>query len=63
MATTVEIQVEGALVATTMVLNPRTFKTGSVGYFGTGKVETGNPDERYQATISLVRIGSKPAAK
>jgi hypothetical protein len=62
MAAFAEITVpESAIGSTSIVLHPRTFKSGSVGYFATSKVETGSPDVRYQATITLVRIGSRPA--
>lgn len=36
----------------------KAFKTGSRGYFGTGKVQIG--EKRYQVQIQLVEIGSKP---
>ncbi len=45
-------QVVGVLVAT-----EKTFKTGSRGYFGNGKIEIGGM--RYQAQLQLVAIGSK----
>jgi len=38
-------------------LKAKTFKTGSVGFFATGKVEIAG--ERYQAQVQLVKIGSK----
>jgi len=38
----------------------RTFKTGSVGYWAGGKVTLNG--KRYQVSISIVEIGSKPAA-
>jgi hypothetical protein len=64
MAAYVEVHLdESAIGPTTLLLNPRVFKSGSNGYFCTGKVETGNPDVRFQATITLVRIGSRPAGQ
>jgi hypothetical protein len=41
----------------TMKLEPRQFKTGSVGYFFSGKVKIGG--ERFQVTSSFTLIGSK----
>jgi len=46
-------QVTGILMATT-----KTFKTGSKGYFGMGKIQMG--EKRYQVQVQLVEIGSKP---
>ena len=34
------------------------FKTGSRGFFGSGKIQIG--EKRYQAQVQLVEIGSKP---
>lgn len=40
------------------ILDKKDFKTGSRGYYGTGKmVATG---KRYQISIQVVEIGSKP---
>jgi hypothetical protein len=36
----------------------KTFKTGSRGYFGMGKIQIG--EKRYQVQVQLVEIGSKP---
>jgi len=36
----------------------KVFKTGSRGYFGTGKIQIG--EKRYQAQVQLVEISSKP---
>ena len=45
-----------------MLLNPKTFSTGSQGYFGTGKLSPGDEAEKgYQGQVQLVRIGSKEA--
>ena len=47
-----------------MLLNPKTFSTGSQGYFGTGKLSLGDEaDKGYQGQVQLIRIGSKEAAK
>jgi hypothetical protein len=40
-----------------LVLNPKTFKTGSEGYYGTTKLELAGV--RYQAQMQLVAIHSK----
>ena len=48
----------GALVAA-----PKTFSTGSDGYYATGKVVDPATGATYQASMTLVRVGSKPAAK
>lgn len=40
-------------------MTPTTFKTGSDGFRGQGKVVEG--DARYQVQITAVRIGSKPS--
>lgn len=45
-------QVVGVLDA-----EPKQFKTGSKGYFGTGKVSIDG--KRYQAQLQLVEVGSK----
>jgi len=40
---------------------PRNFNTGSVGYFGMGKIfNPENPMARYQFNMNLTVIGSKP---
>ena len=43
------------------ILNKKDFKTGSKGYYGTGKMVAGG--KRYQISIQVVEIGSKPKAK
>ncbi len=40
-----------------LVLNEKTFATGSTGYHGQGKVEIGG--KRYQMQAQMVAIGSK----
>jgi hypothetical protein len=44
-----------------MTVPPKDFKTGSKGFFASGKVEI--EGKRYQAQIQLVEIGSKTAGK
>jgi len=41
-----------------IVANSKNFKTGSTGYYGSGKL-TGKDGKRYQANVQLVEIGSK----
>ena len=48
------IQINGAV--TTVQLKNKQFKTGSAGYHGFGKIETG--DGRYQINVLAVKIGS-----
>jgi hypothetical protein len=43
-----------------MTVAPKTFKTGSRGYYANGKLELDG--KRYQLQIQLVEIGSKTAA-
>jgi hypothetical protein len=40
-------------------MTPTTFKTGSDGFRGQGKVIEG--EARYQVQVTAVRIGSKPS--
>ena len=40
------------------IVDKKDFKTGSKGYYGTGKMVAGG--KRYQVSIQLVEIGSKP---
>jgi hypothetical protein len=41
-----------------IVAEVKDFKTGSRGFFGTGKIVIN--DKRYQTQVQLVEIGSKP---
>ena len=47
--------------AATIQLKPTTFKSGSDGFRGQGKVVEG--EDRYQVQVIATRIGSKPEAK
>jgi hypothetical protein len=40
------------------ILDKKDFKTGSRGYYGTGKMVAGG--KKYQISIQVVEIGSKP---
>lgn len=42
-----------------IVANPKDFKTGSKGFYGSGKV-TSKSGKRYQVNCQIVEIGSKP---
>jgi hypothetical protein len=55
----VKFIVDGQEVGT-LVLSPKKFSTGSVGYFASGRVSLGDDAEKgYQAQVQLVKIGSK----
>ncbi|HLN88677.1 MAG TPA: hypothetical protein VK253_01280 [Candidatus Binatia bacterium] len=43
------------------ILDKKDFRTGSKGYYGTGKMVAGG--KRYQISIQVVEIGSKPKEK
>ena len=49
-----------AKAAATIQLKPTTFKSGSDGFRGQGKVVEG--EDRYQVQVIATRIGSKPEA-
>lgn len=57
---TVEIKQDGQVVGM-MIAEEKTFKTGSRGFYGNGKVAIG--EKRYQVQVQLVEIGSKPKAE
>ncbi|PWH12384.1 MAG: hypothetical protein DDG60_13415 [Anaerolineae bacterium] len=57
---TVEIKKDGQVVGLLMA-EEKTFKTGSRGFYGNGKVAIG--EKRYQVQVQLVEIGSKPKAE
>jgi len=40
------------------IIDKKDFKTGSRGYYGTGKMVAGG--KKYQVSINVVEIGSKP---
>ncbi len=47
-----------------VALPPKQFSTGSVGFFGTGKLSFGDDAEKgYQVQVQAIKIGSKPADK
>lgn len=51
---------DGNVIGAIMV-HPKTFSTGSRGYYGQDKVEIDG--KRYQVSVQMVEIGSKNAAK
>ncbi len=57
---TVEIKQDGQVVGM-MMAEEKTFKTGSRGFYGNGKIAIG--EKRYQVQVQLVEIGSKPKAE
>ncbi|HZY40956.1 MAG TPA: hypothetical protein VFF59_03050 [Anaerolineae bacterium] len=55
----IELKTDAGQLIGLMTVPPKDFKTGSKGFFASGKVEI--EGKRYQAQIQLVEIGSKPA--
>jgi hypothetical protein len=53
----VELKSDAGQLIGLMTVPPKDFKTGSKGFFASGKVEI--EGKRYQAQIQLVEIGSK----
>ena len=57
---TIEIKASGETWGIVHAM-PRDFTTGSVGYFGNGKISNPeNPMARYQFNMNITLIGSKP---
>ena len=56
----VEMKIDSGQLIGLMTVPPKDFKTGSNGYFTSGKVEI--EGKRYQFQVQLVEIGSKKAA-
>ncbi len=56
-----KITVEVAGGVATITAEPRTFRSGSRGFFGVAKVRAGD-GRRFQVIVNVVEIGSKPAA-
>ena len=54
-----EIKSADGAVLGMLTLPPKDFKTGSKGYYASGKIEI--EGKRYQVQIQLVEIGSKKA--
>lgn len=54
----IEIKDNNGKVVGMMIVNPKTFSTGSTGFFGSTKLEI--EGERYQVQFQAVKIGSKP---
>jgi hypothetical protein len=56
MKTTINVTIDG----NQLVANAKQFSTGSVGFGANGKVVIDG--ERYQVSLNIVKIGSKPVA-
>lgn len=54
-----KITIEVAGGSAVLLAEPRTFKTGSRGFYGQGKVQ-GTDGRRFQVSINIMEIGSKP---
>ena len=54
----VELKGTDGKIVGVLTAQPKEFKTGSRGFFATGKVQI--EGKKYQAQIQLVEIGSKP---
>ena len=59
-AATMALQVDGG-PETPAVLKARVFSTGSTGFSGNLKVD-GSDGRRYQVSVNVILIGSKPQA-
>jgi hypothetical protein len=57
----VELKSDAGQLIGLMTVPPKDFKTGSKGYFTSGKVEVDG--KRYQVQVQLVEIGSKKSDK
>ena len=57
----VELKTDAGQLISLMTVPPKDFKTGSKGFFASGKFEI--EGKRYQAQIQLVEIGSKTSTK
>ena len=57
----VELKTDSGQLVGLMTVPPKDFKTGSKGYFTSGKVEV--EGKRYQVQVQMVEIGSKAAPK
>ena len=60
MSETARIIVEVAGGTVVLSAEPRVFRTGSRGFFASGKVR-GTDGRRFQVIVNVVEIGSKPA--
>ena len=57
----VELKTDTGNLIGLMTVPPKDFKTGSKGFFTSGKVEVDG--KRYQVQVQMVEIGSKTAGK
>ena len=58
---TVEIRTLSGESVGVLVLKPKTFASGKVGYFAQGKIELDG--KRYQSQCQMVEIAAKPKAE
>lgn len=54
-----KITIEVAGGVSTIVAEPKEFKTGSRGFYGQGKVQAAD-GRRFQVNVNIVEIGTKP---
>ena len=57
----VTVQDDRGQTAGVLEASPKQFKTGSRGFYGSGKINDNG--KRYQASVMLVEIHSKPPPK
>jgi hypothetical protein len=58
-----EIRDGNGKIWSTVALDGKNFSTGSVGFYGSGKVvNPENPEAKYQIGFNLTLVGSKPGA-
>jgi hypothetical protein len=58
-ALTIEIKTSSGEVWGTLVAGAKEFKTGSVGFYASGKVTNPRSGARYQVGMNIILIGSK----
>lgn len=59
---TIEIKTTDGKVWGTLTAGAKEFKTGSVGFYGNGKVTNPKSGARYQLGLNIILIGSKKEA-
>lgn len=56
----IRVSFDGGEISETLVAKKKHFSTGSVGYFCSGKLTNPESGERYQVSMTVTLIGSKP---
>ncbi len=56
---TLEIRAPGGEVWGTIVASAKEFKTGSVGFYGNGKILNPKSGAKYQVGANIILVGSK----